>query len=194
MLIRRRQFDNTIGMVLVALSKMTLINRSGYWRKTYGEVICEKMVRNFEQCLTHLRRLRTQNAQRNEASTEDSLLDMFIERARHMRRELRVSDDCLIVRGVSELPVQFRRGENKATSKNNLFGGTLAKDQAGKLAVSNSADRNNLYAIYKVVCPFLRELYDGLPEEKMRQCMIAILMVDRDKLESGLSVANSLEN
>ena len=109
-----------------------------------------------------------------------------------MRRELHVSDDCVIARGLAELPAQFRRGANKATTKNNIFGGS--KDQAGKLAVSNSADRDNLYAIYKVVCPFLRELYDGLPEEKIRQCMIAILMVDRDKLESGLSVANSLEN
>jgi len=170
---------------------MSLINRSGYWRTKHGDMTCAKMVQYFERCLTHLQRLRTQNAQRNEASTEDSLLDMFIEIARDMRRELAVSNNCEIVRGVSELSAEFRRGENKATTQNNLFG---AKVQAGKLVVSNSADRNKLYAIYQVVSIFLKELYDGLLDEEIRQCMIAILMVDRNKLESGLSVANASEN
>ena len=187
----RRHFNNTISTVLRTVLTYSIRQRVGKWSSKHDNMTIATMKQKFEQCLTHLRMLETQNAQRNVPSTENSLRDMVIGIARDMRRELGVSNDCLIVRGTTELPVEFRRGANKATSANNSFG---LSSEGGRLVVSNSDDRDKLYAIYRVVSPFLKALYDGLQEKLIRQCMQAILLVDPNKFEAELSVANTSEN
>lgn len=180
----RRQFSNTISAAIETVLSKPLSARVGYWRKTFDEMTKVTMERKYTRCLTNLRTLKTQNAQRNVQFTEDSLRDMFIGTAREMRRELGASDNLVIVRGKTELAQEFRRGANKA---DNCFGN---QSQAGYLWVSNSDDRDKIYAIYSVLSPYLKALYDGLPEEGIRQCMMAILMVDRNKFEDDLLVAD----